>query len=80
MVSPASLDSLPNQAQNILFLELCPATPGSQEFTPHTSLICVPDRLKASGSFARLYPMNLLTWRIAQAAGLSMENGMYTKP
>ena len=31
---------------------------------------------KHRAAFARLYPMNLLTWRTAQAAGLDMENGM----
>ena len=28
-------------------------------------------------TFARLYPMNLLTWLTAQATGLGMENGTY---
>ena len=31
---------------------------------------------KHRAAFARLYPMNLLTWLTAQAAGLGMENGM----
>ena len=31
---------------------------------------------KHRATFVRLYPMNLLTWLTAQAAGLGMENGM----
>ena len=31
---------------------------------------------KHRAPFARLYPMNLLTWLTAQAAGLGMENVM----
>ena len=34
---------------------------------------------KHRATFVRLYPMNLLTWLTAQAAGLGLETGMSPK-
>ena len=39
----------------------------------------MPDRLKHRATFARLYPLNLLTWLTAQAAGLGLETDMSPK-